>query len=146
MKTELKVKSAAELMQEKIAEMTTNSEKQQYISQEFQDFGYRLAVRLNDLTRKALYIKLAKSMPRALIEDAAAFATDYPNAKNKGKLFMWKLNELVGEYALSHPEFKTQLGSRKKSKPKLKSKAKPSKGLKPKAKQASQITFSEFIM
>lgn len=144
MKNALKLKTAAQLMQEKIEEMSKNAEKQQYISQEFQDFGYRLAVRLNDLPRKALYMKLTKSMPRALIEDAAAFATDYPNAKNKGRLFMWKLNELIGEYALSHPEFKPNLG--KKKKPAKTKSLVPRKAKSARAKQSSQITFSEIIM
>jgi hypothetical protein len=65
-----------------------------YISQEFQDFGYRLAVDLNDLPHKALYIKLAKTVPRAVLEQARAFAVDAHHAKSKGKLFMWKVSEL----------------------------------------------------
>lgn len=65
-----------------------------YISQEFQDFGYRLAIDLDDLAHKALYIKLAKSTPRAQLEQARAFVVDAPNVKNKGKLFMWKLAEI----------------------------------------------------
>lgn len=65
-----------------------------YISQEFQDFGYRLAVDLNDLAHKALYIKLAKTVDRVLLERARAFAVDAYTAKSRAKLFMWKLAEL----------------------------------------------------
>lgn len=65
-----------------------------YISQEFQDYGYRLAMDLNDSIHKALYIKLAKTVPRAILEQARSFVIDAPNVKNKGKLFMWKLAEI----------------------------------------------------
>ncbi len=73
-------------------------DRQQYITHEFQDFGYRLAVKLNDLEHKSLYIKLAKEEKRALLAQALSFAIDYPKAKNKGKIFMWKLKELRKEY------------------------------------------------
>lgn len=65
-----------------------------YVSTEFQDFGLRLATNLNDMQHKALYIKLAKEVPRSKLNQAAQFALDYPNTKNKGKIFMWKLNQL----------------------------------------------------
>lgn len=65
-----------------------------YITQEFQDYGYQLAERLGDLKYKSLYIKLAKTHPRALLERAYSFVVDYPNATNKGKIFMWKLKQL----------------------------------------------------
>ena len=65
-----------------------------YISQEFQDYGYRLAVDLNDMDHKSLYIRMAKTVPRAILENARAFVVDAPNVKNKGKLFMWKVSEL----------------------------------------------------
>ena len=65
-----------------------------YVTREFQDYGYRLAVKLNDLKHKALYIKLAKSEDRLILEKAATFAADYPNAKSKGRVFMWKVKEL----------------------------------------------------
>ena len=68
-----------------------------YISQEFQDFGYRLAVDLDDIPHKALYIRLAKSTPRAMLEAARRFVVDAPTVRNKGKLFMWKLSELRKE-------------------------------------------------
>lgn len=65
-----------------------------YISQEFQDYGYRLAVDLNDLDHKSLYIRMAKTVPRQILEAARAFAVDAEHAKSKGRLFMWKVGEL----------------------------------------------------
>ena len=65
-----------------------------YISQEFQNYGYRLAVDLDDLAHKSLYIKLAKTVPREILEKARSFAIDAPNARSKGKIFMWKMREL----------------------------------------------------
>jgi hypothetical protein len=64
-----------------------------YISREFQDYGYRLAVELDDLKHKSLYIKLAKTLPRALLEQARCFVKD-ANAHSKGRLFMWKIKHL----------------------------------------------------
>lgn len=72
-------------------------EKDKYISTEFQKYGYDLAVELNDLKHKALYIKLAKETPRILLENARSFVKDAYNAKSPAKLFMWKLKQLKGE-------------------------------------------------
>lgn len=72
-------------------------ERRKYVSREYQDFGLRIASKLEDTARSSLYIKLAKEKPRALIMQAFSFAVDYPNAKNRGKLFMWKLKELENE-------------------------------------------------
>lgn len=74
-----------------------HEEKQKYISQEFQDYGYRLAVELGEESRKAMYIKLAKTKPRQLLEAARSYVVDYPNAKNKGKLFLWKIKDLESQ-------------------------------------------------
>lgn len=64
-----------------------------HISREFQSFGLHLAERLDDYKHKSLYIKLAKTTDRALLERALSFCID-SSAKNKGALFMWKLKEL----------------------------------------------------
>lgn len=69
-------------------------EEDKYISHEFQQYGYDLAVELGDLKHTALYIKIAKTTPRTLIENARSFVKDAPNVKSKGRLFMWKLKEL----------------------------------------------------
>jgi len=69
-------------------------DKKKYISQEFQDYGYRLAVALDDLKHKALYIKLAKTVDRKWLEIAKNFVKDAYEVKSKARLFMWKLKEL----------------------------------------------------
>ncbi len=68
-------------------------DKNKYISREFQDYGYRLAAELGDLSHKSLYIKLAKTYDRAILEACKGFVMD-SHADNRGALFMWKLKEL----------------------------------------------------
>src|SRR3989344_2459609 len=68
-----------------------------YITKEFQEYGYRLALKLNDIERKSLYIKLAKEIDRPLLDRALSFAIDYPKANRKARVFMWKLKELKEE-------------------------------------------------
>lgn len=70
-----------------------NPTTDKYVSREFQTFGIHLSEELNDYKHKSLYIKLAKTTNRALLEKALTFACD-SQAKNKGALFMWKLKEL----------------------------------------------------
>lgn len=72
-------------------------EEDRYISREFQTFGLELAEALDDMAHKALYIKLAKTTPRGLLEAAKSFVVDAPNVRSKGKLFMWKLKQLKNE-------------------------------------------------
>lgn len=69
-------------------------EEDKYISREFQQYGYDLAIELGDEKHKALYIKLAKSTPRGLMESARSFVKDADNARSKARLFMWKLDTL----------------------------------------------------
>jgi len=64
------------------------------VSREFQVYGYELAKKLGDLRNKSLYIKLAKELPRNLLEQAYSFVADYRDARSKGKLFMYRLGEL----------------------------------------------------
>ena len=73
-----------------------NPTSDKYISREFQSFGIHLAEELNDHKHKSLYIKLAKTTPRALLEKALSFACD-STATRKGALFMWKLKQLKEE-------------------------------------------------
>ena len=86
-----------ELLQQKEVFKKEIADRHKYVTQEYQDYGYRLAVKLDDLAHKALYIKLAKEKNRVLLEKAYSFAIDYPNAKNRGKLFMWKIKELTDQ-------------------------------------------------
>jgi hypothetical protein len=71
-----------------------NSSEDKYISREFQKFGYSLAEQLGDLKNKSLYIKLAKTTPRGLMEAARNFVKDAYLVKSKPRLFMWKLKQL----------------------------------------------------
>lgn len=70
-----------------------------YVTKEYQDYGLRLAHELGDERRKSLYIKLAKEMPRELLEEARAFVKDQSvgQVKSRARLFMWKLSELRKE-------------------------------------------------
>lgn len=65
-----------------------------YVSKEFQKYAYDLAVELEDLPHKSLYMRLAKNTPRGFLETARGFVRDANNAKSKGRLFMWKLKQL----------------------------------------------------
>ncbi|MCX6816427.1 MAG: hypothetical protein NTZ93_00965 [Candidatus Beckwithbacteria bacterium] len=69
-------------------------DRKKYISQEFQDYAYRLSVFLDDLGHKSLYMRLAKTTPRQWLEQAKNFVTDAYQVKNKARLFMWKLKEI----------------------------------------------------
>ncbi len=68
-------------------------DKNKYVSKEFQDYGVRLAMEFGDEPLTSLYIKLAKTTERKLLEDARSFVID-STAHNKGALFMWKLKQL----------------------------------------------------
>ena len=70
-----------------------NPTTDKYISREFQTFGLHLADSLDDYKHRSLYIKLAKTVHRSILEEALSFSID-SNATNKGALFMWKLKEL----------------------------------------------------
>lgn len=73
-----------------------NPLEDKYISREFQQFGIYIAEELGDYKHKSLYIKLAKTTDRALLEKSLSFTKD-SNAKNRGALFMWKLKQLKDE-------------------------------------------------
>lgn len=70
-----------------------NPLEDKYLSREYQSFGVYLADKLEDSRRKSLYIKLAKTVPRPLLEEALRYVVD-SNARRKGALFMWKLKQL----------------------------------------------------
>lgn len=74
--------------------------KHKYISKEYQLYGLRLSSKLDDKERATMYIKWAKEKPRGILEQALSFTTDYPDAKDKSRIFMWKVKELEKEYAL----------------------------------------------
>ncbi len=70
--------------------------RQRYIKKEFQAYGLQLATELNDWPHRSLYIRLAKTVPRPLLEKARLFVRDQPRqqVKNRARLFMWKLTQL----------------------------------------------------
>ena len=70
-----------------------NPLEDKYISREFQSYGIYLAESLGDYKHKSLYIRLAKTVPRAILEKAMSFVKD-ANANSKPKLFMWKMKKL----------------------------------------------------
>jgi predicted RecB family nuclease len=71
-----------------------SGKKKGYVTKEYQSYGAWLAHQLNDTKRISMYIKWAKEKPRSLLESAYRFTADYPHARNKSKLFMWKVKEL----------------------------------------------------
>lgn len=72
---------------------TFNPLEDKYISRDFQAFGIYLAEKLGEPRKKSLYIKLAKNIPRAVLEKALRYVID-SRARNKPALFMWKLKQL----------------------------------------------------
>lgn len=73
-----------------------NPQEDKYISREFQSYGIYLSEELGDYKHKSLYIKLAKTTHRSILEKTLSFVKD-SSAKNKGALFMWKLKQLKEE-------------------------------------------------
>ena len=74
--------------------VVVHEDKGGYITQEFQDYGYRLACEMGEEKKKGMYIKLAKNVERHVLERARSFVVDAPNVKNRGRLFMWALGKL----------------------------------------------------
>jgi hypothetical protein len=72
-------------------------QKDQRNAYEHQAYGNRLADELNDPNHRSLYIKLAKTTDRNLLETARLFALSNEKNPTKGKIFMWKLKELKKE-------------------------------------------------
>jgi predicted RecB family nuclease len=71
-----------------------SGKKKGYVTKEYQSYGAWLAHQLNDEKRMSMYIKWAKDKPRSVLESAYRFTADYPHAKDKSRLFMWKVKEL----------------------------------------------------
>jgi len=85
-------------------------DKGKYISQEFQDYGYRLAMEMGEEKQKSLYIKLAKTVDRGLMEKARAFVKDARDVRHKGKLFLWAIKKLRNGEELYERMFDKPLG------------------------------------
>jgi hypothetical protein len=78
-----------------------NPLEDKYISREFQSYGIYLAEELDDYKHKAIYIRLAKTVPRAILEKSLSFVKD-AHAKSRARLFMWKMKQLKGSSGVSH--------------------------------------------
>lgn len=77
-------------------QLATLAQRRKYIKNEYQSYGLDLAKELGDWKGRALYIRLAKTVDRTLLEQARYFVKDHsPNqVKTPFKLFLWKLKEL----------------------------------------------------
>lgn len=78
----------------KIIGETKFKDRPKNLTKEFQVYGVFLAESLQDTKHYSLYIKLAKEIDRKILEEALNFTKGYYNAKNKAKVFMWKLSEI----------------------------------------------------
>lgn len=74
----------------------TLKKRQKYIKNDFQAYGLELAQELDDWKNRSLYIRLAKTLDRQILDKARYFVKDQnPGAiKTPYKLFMWKLKQL----------------------------------------------------
>ncbi len=70
--------------------------KKGYVTTEYQSYGAWLSRQLQDPKRISMYIKWAKDKPRGILESAYRFISDYPDAKDRSRLFMWKVKDLEG--------------------------------------------------
>lgn len=66
-------------------------------SHEFQAYGNRLAEELGDRKHRSLYIKMAKTEDRNILEQARISVVNSKKAKTKGRLFMWKVKQIKNE-------------------------------------------------
>lgn len=78
----------------KIIDEVKHKNRPKNLSQEFQVYGCFLAETLADTKHYSLYIKLAKEVDRKYLEEALTFTKGYYSAKNKARVFMWKLSTL----------------------------------------------------
>lgn len=78
----------------KIIEATQHPDRPKNLHKEFQVYGVYLAESLGDTKHYSLYIKLAKQCSRGILEEALNFTRDYPAAKSKARVFMWRLSQL----------------------------------------------------
>ena len=86
----------------KILEQTKGLKRPKNLTYEFQHYGVFLADSLGDPKHYSLYIKLAKELPRNMLEEALNFAKGYLAAKSKARVFMWRLKQLRDELTDSH--------------------------------------------
>ncbi len=86
-----------------ILEEAKNIKRPKNISTEFQQYGVFLAESLGDTKHYSLYMRLAKTYDRALLEEAFSYAKGYTSAKSMARVFMWRLKQLKSE-GTNNPE------------------------------------------
>ncbi len=77
-----------------VLEITRGIKRPKNLATEFQQFGVYLSEQLEDLKHISLYVKLAKTLDRGVLEEALAYTKGYTTAKSKAKVFMWRLTTL----------------------------------------------------
>lgn len=70
--------------------------KDKYISRDFQSYGIWLAEEMDDYKNRGMWIRLAKTNHRSVLEECYSFVKD-STADNKIGLFLWKLKQLKNE-------------------------------------------------
>ncbi|MBI3984957.1 MAG: hypothetical protein HY344_03380 [Candidatus Levybacteria bacterium] len=73
-----------------------NPTQDKYISRDFQAYGIWLSEEMDDYKNRGMWIKLAKTNHRSILEKALSFVKD-SNADNKTALFLWKMKQLKNE-------------------------------------------------
>lgn len=68
-----------------------------YLKHEWQLYAYRLAKWLDDMDRISMYMKLAKTSERKILDQAWDFVKDAYQPRSKAKLFLWKLARIRKE-------------------------------------------------
>lgn len=70
--------------------------KDKYISRDFQSYGIWLAEEMDDYKHRGMWIKIAKTNHRSVLEQCLSFVKD-STADNKIGLFLWKMKQLKNE-------------------------------------------------
>lgn len=73
-----------------------NPAQDKYISRDFQAFGIHLAEEMDDYKHRGMWIKLAKTNHRSVLEACLSFTKD-STADNKIGLFLWKLKQIKNQ-------------------------------------------------
>jgi hypothetical protein len=77
-----------------VLEETKGIKRPKNLFTEYQQYGAFLAEQLGDVKHCSLYVKLAKTLERGLLEEALTFTKGYSKANSKGRIFMWRLTQL----------------------------------------------------
>lgn len=78
----------------RIIDDTKYKDRPKNLTKEFQVYGVFLAESLDDTKHYSLYMKLAKEVGRNILEEALNYTKSYYGAKNKARVFMWRLKQL----------------------------------------------------